>query len=223
MGNKEVIVDTCFLQKLSKDGRNIDNIKVILGELGYTPVIHPYLAENEVLDNRIQALISSGYIRKIEYDEFIDDSYSKQMYESYFITIYKDLRGLLDATKPYKSEKMYEEISNVDLYNSHRQGCSLGDVHMILMALFLGMPIILTEDSDIDALRIIAERRTKLGDVKVEILNIVDLIKKIAGNPDATVKKKNLINILEQTQYKAFKYQINEIWNESHRVFNLNL
>ena len=36
MEKKEVIVDTCFLHKLSADGKNPDNIKKILQEFGKT-------------------------------------------------------------------------------------------------------------------------------------------------------------------------------------------
>lgn len=39
------------------------------------------------------------------------------------------------------------------IYNTHKQGSSIGDVHMILMAFYLQMPILLTEDPDIEMLR----------------------------------------------------------------------
>lgn len=41
MRKTEVIVDTCFLQKLSSKGKAIDNIKKVLAELEYIPVAHP--------------------------------------------------------------------------------------------------------------------------------------------------------------------------------------
>ena len=46
MEKTEVIVDTCFLQKLSSEGKVIDNIKRVLAELEYIPVVHPYIYED---------------------------------------------------------------------------------------------------------------------------------------------------------------------------------
>ena len=48
MRKTEVIVDTCFLQKLSSEGKAIDNVKRILAELEYIPVVHPYIYEHEL-------------------------------------------------------------------------------------------------------------------------------------------------------------------------------
>lgn len=48
MRKTEVIVDTCFLQKLSSEGKAIDNIKRVLTELEYVPVAHPYIYEYEL-------------------------------------------------------------------------------------------------------------------------------------------------------------------------------
>ena len=45
MGKTEVIVDTCFLHKLSSQGKVIDNVKKVLAELEYLPVVHPYIFE----------------------------------------------------------------------------------------------------------------------------------------------------------------------------------
>ena len=43
MKKTEVVVDTCFLQKLSSEGKAVDNIKKVLAELEYIPVVHPYI------------------------------------------------------------------------------------------------------------------------------------------------------------------------------------
>ena len=47
MKKTEVVVDTCFLQKLSSEGKSVDNIKKVLAELEYIPVVHPYIFEHE--------------------------------------------------------------------------------------------------------------------------------------------------------------------------------
>ena len=45
MSKKEAIVDTCFFNKLSNDGKKIEAFKKVLVDLDYKPVVHPYIAE----------------------------------------------------------------------------------------------------------------------------------------------------------------------------------
>lgn len=48
MNKPEALVDTCFLHKFSKEGKNIELLKEILQNLDFQPVIHPYIWENEL-------------------------------------------------------------------------------------------------------------------------------------------------------------------------------
>ncbi len=216
MGNTEVIVDTCFLSKISKDYNNIDNIKLILDELGFKPVLHPYVYENEIHDSKIEKLIKSGFIRVASYDEIFEDAYDKKLYEGYFNVLYKDLFDILEAGSSQKNVNMYPALSGIDIYNNHRQGSSLGDVHMILMALFLNIPIMLSEDSDIELLRTIADRRIKLKGDTIHIMNSIDVIKKVAALPNPSITKKELINIIDQIGERRHRSEIKEIWNRNH-------
>lgn len=43
MNKPEALVDTCFLHKFSKEGKNIELIKEILQNLDFQPVMHPYI------------------------------------------------------------------------------------------------------------------------------------------------------------------------------------
>ena len=73
----------------------------------------------------------------------------------------------------------------------------MGDVHMILMASYLQMPILLTEDSDIEMLRDIAKRRMRLGQYSLQILNGIQLIEEIAKKQDASISIKEIESILK--------------------------
>ena len=75
MEKTEAIVDTCFLEKLSAGGKKTDNIKAILEELDFKPVAHPYICEHELSVNYYsEELLKTGYIKKIEYSEFLKDA-----------------------------------------------------------------------------------------------------------------------------------------------------
>lgn len=198
MGKTEVIVDTCFLHKLSSEGKKIDSIKKVLAELEYIPVVHPYIFQHELsLHSYFKRLVEEGYIRIIQYNEFLKDASDKQSYEAYYEILYEDMRLALEALGgPKQIEKLilHKEWT---IYNTHKQGSSMGDIHMILMASYLQMPIILTEDSDIELLRDIAKKRMRLGQYSLQILNAVQLIEKIAQKQDSSITVKEIEAILK--------------------------
>jgi hypothetical protein len=217
MANNEAIVDTCFIQKLSSGGDKVENIKLVLDELGYNPVVHPYIAEHELsLYSYSDNLVKTGYIRKIDYNEFLRDDYDKSLYEGYFKVVYEDMHSYLEASGGPKQVEKIDFEHGFDIYNSHRQGSSFGDVHMILMAAFLRLPIILSEDSDIELLRTIAKKRVQLGSFILDIYNGVDLIKKIAEKEDTKLTKKDLESILLNMGERKHRSEMKAIWNENH-------
>ena len=198
MGKTEVIVDTCFLQKLSSEGKRIDNIKRVLDELEYIPVVHPYIFQHELsLHSYFKRLVEEGYLRVIQYNEFLKDASDKQSYEAYYETLYEDMRLALKALGGSKQIEKLSLHKGQTIYSMHKQGGSMGDVHMILMASYLRMPILLTEDSDIELLRDIAKRRMQLGQYSLQILNAVQLIEKIAQKRDSAITVKEIEAILK--------------------------
>lgn len=123
MEKTEVIVDTCFLQKLSSEGKVIDNIKRVLAELEYIPVVHPYIYEHELsLHSYFVRLVEDGYIKVMRYDEFQKDAIDKQTYEAYYDVLYEEMRLTLEAmNSPKQVEKLCLQKGQT-IYNTHKQG-----------------------------------------------------------------------------------------------------
>lgn len=219
MRKTEVIVDTCFLQKLSSDGKVLDNIKKVLAELEFIPVAHPYIYKHELsLHSYFVRLVEEKYIRVIQYNEFQRDATDKQLYEAYYAVLYEDMRLALEAmNSPKQVEKLCLHKGQT-IYNTHKQGSSMGDVHMILMASYLQMPIILTEDSDIEMLRDIAKRRMQLGQYSLQILNGVQLIEEIAKKQDTSLSVKEIESILKAMKEREAVPSIKAVWREHHIV-----
>ena len=221
MRKTEVIVDTYFLQKLSSEGKAIDNVKRILAEFEYIPVVHPYIYEHELsLYSYFVRLVEEKYIRVISYNEFQKDTADKQTYEDYYDVLYEEMRLTLEAmNSPKKIEKLcLHKHKGQTIYNTHKQGSSMGDVHMILMASYLQMPILLTEDSDIEMLRDIAKRRMRLGQYSLQILNGIQLIEEIAKKQDASISIKEIESILKAMKKRDAISSIKRIWRENHIV-----
>ena len=219
MRKTEVIVDTCFLQKLSSEGKAIDNIKKVLAELEYIPVAHPYIYEHELsLHSYFVRLVEEKYIRVIQYNEFQKDAIDKQSYEAYYGVLYEDMRLALEAmNSPKQVEKLCLHKGQT-IYNTHKQGSSMGDVHMILMASYLQMPILLTEDSDIEMLRDIAKRRMRLGQYSLQILNGTQLIEEIAKKQNTSISVKEIESILKAMRKRDVISSIKAVWRENHTI-----
>lgn len=217
MSKKEAIVDTCFFNKLSNDGKNIEAFKKVLVDLDYKPVVHPYIAEKELdVFPHFNKLVEEGFIRKAEYSEFIDDEDDAELYEQYFPELYEEMREYLEIKGSKKQIEKLAIPKGQTIYTYRRAGMSLGDVHMILMAFFMRLPIILSEDGDIEFLRSVAKRKISSDSYDLEIYNVMDLIMMIAQKEDTTFSKKELKKVVLNVKERANLAEVNEAWDKSH-------
>ena len=217
----EVVVDTCFLEKITGEGKHIEDMKRILETLNFKPVVHPYMAEHELsVKSYLKELTDSGYIRTVSWDEFLADDYDKSIYEQYIYEFHEELRQYLICTNRKKqiqslNRQSVEKYGTIFTYRSG--GSSLGDVHMILMAVFMELPIILTEDSDIQALRSISERKFDTDSYKLEIIDSVGLLKLLAGDDSSTISRKELAALMKQIGERKRSREVLEVWDALHK------
>ena len=217
MSKKEAIVDTCFFNKLSNNGKNIEAFKKVLVDLDYKPVVHPYIAEKELdVFPHFNKLVDEGFIRKAEYSEFIEDDDDAELYEQYFPELYEEMRKYLEIKGSKKQIERLAIPKGQTIYTYRRAGMSLGDVHMILMAFFMRLPIILSEDGDIDFLRSVAKRKISSDSYNLDIYNVVDLIMMIAQKEDTKFSKKELEKVVLEVKERAKLSEVKQAWNETH-------
>lgn len=217
MSKKEAIVDTCFFNKLSNDGKNIEAFKKVLVDLDFKPVVHPYIAEKELdVFPHFNKLVEEGFIRKAEYREFIEDEDDAELYEQYFPELYEEMREYLDIKGSKKQIEKLVIPKGQTIYTYRKASMSLGDVHMILMAFFMRLPIILSEDGDIEFLRSVAKRKISSDSYNLDIYNVMDLIKMIAQKEDTTFSKKELKNVVLNVKERPKLAEVNAIWDKSH-------
>ena len=217
MSKKEAIVDTCFFNKLSNDGKNIEAFKKVLVDLDYKPVVHPYIAEKELdVFPHFNKLVEEGFIRKAEYSEFIEDEDDAELYEEYFPELYEEMREYLEIKGSKKQIEKLVIPKGQTIYTYRRAGMSLGDVHMILMVFFMRLPIILSEDGDIEFLRSVAKRKISSDSYNLDIYNVMDLIMMIAKKEDTTFSKKELEKVVLEVKERARLSEVKQVWNEPH-------
>ena len=217
MNKKEVLVDTVFLEKLSCNGKRLDFFREVLSALDYKPVVHPYIAANELdMHSYFDVLVDEGFVRVADYNEFLGDKEDRDLYESYFVDIHNKLREYLEAAG---GKKQLEELAlpkGQDVFSYRKAAMSLGDVHMILMAFFARMPIVLTEDSDIGILRSITKRIMGSDTYTLNIYNAVDLLIMIAEKDGSTIKKNELIDIVKSIGERKHQSDVKRAWNKTH-------
>lgn len=71
MEKTEAVLDSDFLQGILKYSSG-EFLKQLMDELNVRPVVHSYVAEVELqYCTEAQQLINSGYIRKVDYSEYL--------------------------------------------------------------------------------------------------------------------------------------------------------
>ena len=202
---------------MSNDGKNIEAFKKVLVDLDYKPVVHPYIAEKELdVFPHFNKLVEEGFIRKAEYSEFIEDEDDAELYEQYFPELYEEMREYLEIKGSKKQIEKLVIPKGQTIYTYRRAGMSLGDVHMILMAFFMRLPIILSEDGDIEFLRSVAKRKISSDSYNLDIYNVMDLIMMIAKKEDTTFSKKELEKVVLEVKERARLSEVKQVWNETH-------
>lgn len=202
---------------LSNNGKNIEAFKKVLVDLEYKPVVHPYIAEKELdVFPQFNKLIEEGFIRKAEYSEFIEDEDDAELYEQYLPELYEEMREYLEIKGSKKRIEKLAIPKGQTIYTYRRAGMSLGDVHMILMAFFMRLPIILSEDGDIEFLRSVAKRKISSNSYNLDIYNVVDLIMMIAQKEDTTFSKKELEKVVLEVKERVRLSEVKQAWNETH-------
>ena len=217
MSKKEAIVDTCFFNKLSNDGKSIEIFKKVLVDLDYKPDVHPYIAEKEInVFPHFNKKVEEGFIRKAEYSEFIEDEDDAELYEQYFYELYEEMREYLEIKGSKKKIEKLVIPKGQTIYTYRRASMSLGDVHMILMAFFMRLPIIFSEDGDIEFLRSVAKRKISSDSYNLDIYNVMDLIMMIAQKDNTTFSKKELEKVVLEVKERSRLSEVKREWNRTH-------
>lgn len=215
MNKPEAIVDTCFLHKFSKEGKNVELLKKILQNLDFQPIIHPYIWKNELeMYSYIEKLKNDGMIRIASYEEFLLDEDDTELYTQQFKELYKHLGEYYEMTGSKKRADALPD--NCDIFSYRKSGTSIGDVHVILMAAYSDIPVIFTEDGDIPALRSIAKRKISNESYQMEIYNALGALELLIKRPDCDFSKKEIEKILNEIGERPHRSQFKQIWDTYH-------
>ena len=153
---EKVIIDTCFLNRFKRGSGLEDDFGLLMKEMDYEILIRPYIREYELdMFYYVDEYIDKGILKNVSYEDFLFNDFEKRYYRDIFIEIYNEFCERQQKLNPVKAKKMKKLDQDTDVFKIRRSGASIGDVHIILLALFEDISIILSEDNKdmIDSLK----------------------------------------------------------------------
>lgn len=138
MDKTQAVLDADFLNKINEIKKvEPDTLfQKLMTELNCTPVVHPFVMEHELFACGLaQRLRASGALRYVDYSEFLPED-KRQRYEQQF----RDLYRALTAREFGQSIE-----ADADIFARHA-GKSYGEVHSVLMAAQMGIPVFYSND-----------------------------------------------------------------------------
>ncbi len=202
---QEVVIDTDFFSKVSKVGFQEEKLKRIVEELGYALVVHTYIDTRELdMNPHYIKMKAEGSIKVISYADFLSDG-DKKLYEYYFHILYQELTG--------------EELrlpQGRTIFDYYRAGSSFGEIHSVLMAVFMKIPIFLSDDSDAEYVGIRAKILFNSSRYSLQVYNIVKVLTMVAEKEDSSFEKTELVELAKKTGHPKAKSEIGQAWNRKH-------
>lgn len=199
MGKKEAVLDCDFLLNLLTN-TSVEFFIQLMDELEVSPVVHSYVADVELeYCQEAQELIKEGYIRKIEYAEYLKTEMQRDNYNQavwFILDIFND--GILPPLR-------YRNVFRDDFsYKTH----SIGEVLSELMAKELKFELFASNDF---GAKIIANRHINSTYYKLKVWNLADVFKEI-GKRENSLQWKDIKSALRDERWKRDKKKLREFW-----------
>ena len=179
MSANQVVVDTDFINGITayRDGDPADLFRRVFTELGKKPVVHAFVAERELMHNSIaQTLLEEGYIDSISLTSLClpEGMDGEKLYLENFEAIYERI----------EKQKFPEGIK--DIFGRHA-GKSFGEIHSILLATELKIPVLYSNDGG-------AKRAAKFyARGRLAVLNAEEVSEQLTESKAITAKERKFI------------------------------
>lgn len=181
-----VVIDSDFCNMIAP-GNNIERekefVRSIFDSLQKKPVVHVFVFEQELLTNTvIQELVSEKYIDVIDYKAFLPAEIFKTQYTETFADFYKFMNG--------------EVIDKVfDVITKHRSKKNMGEIHSLILAHYMGIPIFMSNDNGAKNL---AKSKVNTQKFTITVMNICEVFCEIKKNGIIQIDKKAVRSILKE-------------------------
>ncbi len=156
---RPVAIDTDFFRKFTEVSEHPTFFMRVMNALNLKPVMEFYVYDYELKGNsEVKKLVEAGEIQVEQSRDYF--TANKQTYELQFRLAYKDFNGEDFHGDPYTYQKSEE---------------NLGEIRTMLMALFLGIDLLMTDDHDA---KVYILNKSSNRYSKIEVCNVFDVLMK---------------------------------------------
>ena len=142
MDETRVLLDSDFCNMITDiNSQKIDSRKLLenlISVIGKVPYIHEYLVKEELFSNTIiQDFIANGKIKVLKKSEITQNGKYIKLYEDTFEEYFNTL-----------NEEDFSQIKGKsDCFSFRKQGYNLGEIHSLIAARFLSIPLFYSNDN----------------------------------------------------------------------------
>lgn len=182
MKNK-VVLDSDFCQLLlSKNNKEEAKVffKNVFICLDLHPCLHKYVCEEELFNiDSVQDLVNENFIQVISIEDLTPSIADKKLYMILFKDYYK-----------YMNEQ--EWIDKDDVFSKRYAGKNMGEIHSLILALYLKIPCFFSNDKGAKTL---AKNKINSQSFEIEVKNVEQVFYDIDAieNNEVELKERNRI------------------------------
>ena len=203
MDETRVLLDCDFCNMITEiNSERIDSRKIlekVITAIGKTPYIHEYLIKQELFYNQIiQEFVQKGKIRILKYSEITNNGKNKQIYEDTFAEYFYTMNYEDFSFEKYKC----------DCFNFRKEKFNLGEIHSLIAARFLEIPLFYSNDNG-------ARSLAKKYDTQDSVVKLISGLDLMIEYKDADIFDRNTRRAIFKKYEKAhWKEQYNKVVKE---------
>lgn len=189
-GENYIVLDTDFINTITnyqtEDSREF--FHRIFHALGKQPIVHPYVAEHELTTNKIAyELIDTGDIMVIPYEHFLP---ATGVHRALYNKNFHDLHRIIQESYIPKWDKpeMIPLKQDEDIFQ-RQAGRSFGEIHSILMAVELGIPVLFSNDKGAKTVATRYANGRLIVQSAIEVADLLDSEPEISGKERKYLRK----------------------------------
>ena len=168
---ENVLLDNDFVSRIMRVtcANPVDVFTNMFNDLQLKPYIHQYIYENEIYEcyhETLKELINKDTVRVLKYDDIFElIGFSGELYDGYMKDLYYSFH-----MEPFPENKPLRE---------RFAGRSMGEMHSLISASFLGWNLFFSNDRDS---KYIVTEQINIGDNMICVYNIEEVLDMLSSN-----------------------------------------
>ncbi|MCM1182461.1 MAG: hypothetical protein NC337_03700 [Roseburia sp.] len=194
----KVIADTDFMNYMARAKGEADfYFNKLVEDLRMEPVVHEFLYNKEMMGNPLVAkLVRENKLIVMKYEDFLTD-----LNDSYYSMLFADLYKYCNGRDL--------KYGNSDFRTYQEAGANLGEIHSVILALYTGYPVFLSNDNGVKAM---VQAKINTAKFRLTVKNVMDVFEEIAAREKTVFTKKDFVNLTKGDSGR--KNKIQEIKNK---------